>query len=139
MSASHSEVKHNYADRTCKGGKWTGLNIFAMVLGFIFFWPVGLFLLYWIIRGRDVRDIPAAAQEKWMGMRGGELSFAGNFVGSDNVVFAEYQKTQYYRIQEIKDEIRARGKSFAQFRGDAKRRADEEEFKRFMSGLDAEK
>jgi len=46
-------------------GSWTGYNIAAMVLGFVFFWPVGLVILYWIIRGRDVRDLPAAAREKW--------------------------------------------------------------------------
>jgi len=74
-----------------------------------------------------------------MSMRGGDFSSSGSFAGSGNVVFAEYQKTQYYRIQEIKDEIRARSKSFAEFRSNAKRRADEQEFKDFMSGLDAEK
>ena len=52
--------------------------------------------------------------------------------GSDNEIFNEYQQTQYDRISEIKEEIRTRARRFAEFRSDAKRRADEEEFRRFM-------
>ena len=51
---------------------------------------------------------------------------------SDNVVFNEFQQTQYDRIREIRDEIKERSRRFAQFRANAKRRADEEEFNRFM-------
>lgn len=61
-------------------GSWTGYNIAAMVLGFVFFWPVGLVILYWIIRGRDVRDLPAAAREKWSGMFGSSDRRGGNIV-----------------------------------------------------------
>jgi hypothetical protein len=48
-------------------------------------------------------------------------------------VFNTYQNTQYDRIREIKEEIRARAKRFSEFRADVKRRADEEEFNQFMS------
>jgi len=111
-----------------KKGSWTGYNIAAMVLGFVFFWPVGLVILYWIIRGRDVRDLPAAAREKWSEMFGR----SGNR-RSDNIVFEEYQQTQYDRIREIKEEIKERGRRFADFREQAQRRADQEEFSQFMS------
>ncbi len=110
-----------------KRGRWTGLNIGAMVVGFVFFWPFGLVILYWILKGRDVRDLPAALREKWSQLRG------NGFVRSDNVVFNKYQQTQYDRIQEIKDEMASRAKRFADFRADAKRRADEEEFNQFMA------
>lgn len=109
-------------------GSWTGFNIAAMVLGFVFFWPLGLVILYWIIRGRDVRDLPAAAREKW-----GEMFGRGGHRHSDNIVFEEYQQTQYDRIREIKEEIKDRGRRFAEFREDAKRRADQDEFNRFMA------
>jgi len=103
-----------------------------MVIGFVFFWPVGLVILYWIIRGRDVRDLPAAAREKWSQMFG--RSKGGP---SGNIVFEEYQQTQYDRIREIKEEIRERGRRFADFREDAKRRADQEEFNQFMASSPA--
>jgi len=98
-----------------------------MVVGFVFFWPFGLVVLYWILKGHDVRDLPAAMRDKWQQLRG------GNYGRSDNVMFNEYQQTQYDRIKEIKDEIDARGKRFDEFRAAAKRREDEEEFSRFMA------
>jgi len=108
-------------------GSWTGYNIAAMVLGFVFFWPVGLVILYWIIRGRDVRDLPAAAREKWSAFFGSTDRRGGN------IVFEEYQQTQYDRIREIKAEIKERSRRFADFREDAQRRADQEEFNQFMA------
>lgn len=114
----------------CSGG-WTGMNLVAMILGFVVFWPLGLFMVFWICSGRHVRDIPAAAQELWAKVGGGAALRRDG--GSDNVVFNDYQQTQFDRIREIKEEIRTRAERFAAFRADAKRRADEEEFNRFMN------
>jgi len=52
---------------------------------------------------------------------------------TDNVVFNEYQQTQYDRVSEIKEEIKVRAKRFYDYRSDEKRRADAEEFNKFMS------
>ncbi len=112
------------------GGNWSGINIAIMVVSFVFFWPVGLLVLYWILKGRDARDLPAAIREKVQGatgLWGNKHSYSGN------AVFNEFQQTQYDRIREIKDEIKERSNRFKDFRSDAKRRADEEEFNRFMS------
>ena len=117
------------------GGNWSGLNIAAMVFGFILFWPIGLFILFWIITGRSVQELYRWTRKQW-----GKLTENWNdgdgFVTAgrtDNVVFNEYQQTQFDRIREIKDEIKERSSRFADFRANAKRRADEEEFNRFMS------
>ena len=118
-----------------KGGNWSGFNIAAMVLGFIFFWPIGLFICYWIITGRNVKELPQRIREQWSRIIGGWGGGEGFCKGghSDNTIFNEYQQTQYDRIHEIKEEIKARSRRFSDFRSDAKRRADEEEFNRFMS------
>lgn len=110
-----------------KRGRWTGFNIAAMVVGFVFFWPIGLVVLYWILKGRDARDLPAAIRDQWGQFRG------RGYNRSDNVVFNEYQQTQYDRIKEIKDEIDSRATRFHAFRDDVQRRKDEEEFNRFMA------
>lgn len=119
----------------CLRGNWSGFNFAAMVIGFVFFWPVGLLILYWNISGRNVKDLPGAIQEKWSTMAAG--SFCGSiepaYSNSENSVFDEYQQTQYDRITEIKEEIKNRAHSFRNFRKDLKRRADEAEFKEFMS------
>ena len=117
------------------GGKanWSGLNIAAMVLGFVVFWPVGLFILYWMFTGRSVRELPQAIGDTWSTVTSGRHDRNHRGERCDNTVFNQFQQTQYDRIREIKDEIKARSRRFAEFRADAKRRADEEEFNRFMA------
>lgn len=120
----------------CGGrGQWSGFNIAAMVVGFVLFWPVGLVVLGWILSGRHVRDLPAAVRRQWENL---DLSWPGagrrgEFKQSGNSVFEAYQQTQYERIAEIKQEIGERSRRFSEFRADARRRADEEEFRQFMA------
>ena len=110
------------------------MNITGMVLGFILFWPVGLVILFWILSGRNVQDLPAAIKRKWSEKFGGDKSMITNDSDdSGNSVFNTFQQTQYDRISEIKEEIRDRSRRFTEYRADARRRADEEEFNQFMS------
>ena len=138
-ASANGQPNHRSQGRCCggwgKGANWSGINIAAMVVGFVLFWPVGLFVLYWIVTGRDVRELPQWIHHQWsritgMCSRDEGVSKDGR---SDNVVFNEFQQTQHDRIREIREEIRERSRRFAQFRATAKRRADEEEFNRFMA------
>ena len=104
-----------------------------MVLGFILFWPIGLLILYGNIKGVSVKEMPRWFRQKWWKPKG-DAAYAE---GSDNVVFNEYQAIQYDRIREIKEEVKERSRRFNEFRENAKRRADEEEFNRFMSEVPA--
>ena len=115
---------------------WSFTNIAAMVIGFVLFWPIGLFILYWILKGRNVMDMRSHLAEKWHRFKGNDAAEAS---GTDNQIFNEYQQTQFDRIREIKDEIKERARRFADFRSDAKRRADEEEFRRFMDDSPSQK
>ncbi|MEE9322454.1 MAG: DUF2852 domain-containing protein [Granulosicoccus sp.] len=114
-------------------GNWSGVNTAAMVLGFVFFWPIGLMIMFWIMSGRNVRALPGAIRQQWLGFSDRWEGMSCDSVRSGNVVFNDYQNTQYDRIREIKEEIKVRSHRFSTFRSDAKRRADEEEFNRFMS------
>jgi hypothetical protein len=49
-----SPFNHFAKGGCCKKGNWSGMNIAAMVIGFVLFWPIGLVLLYWNISGRDI-------------------------------------------------------------------------------------
>lgn len=139
MSSSNGSTAENSGARSFgfsgkhlgEKGNWSPMNIGAMVVGFVFFWPIGLVLLYWNIKGRDVRDLPGTIKEKWADMRGRKCK--SEAAGSDNSLFNEFQQTQYDRIREIKEEIKERARRFQDFRADAKRRADEEEFNQFMA------
>ncbi len=119
----------------CSKGNWSGINIAAMVIGFVIFWPLGLLILYWNIKGRNVKDLPRAVQQKWSAMVNGSWSpsKSNDSTNGENTVFDEFQQTQYDRIVEIKDEIKNRARSFRDFRSDAKRNEDEAEFQEFMS------
>jgi len=117
---------------------WTTMNIVGLVASFVFFGPLGLAVLFWILSGRNVSEIPGAIARAWTALRNMKDSGEWNFGfaeahGSDNVVFNEYQQTQFDRIQEIREDIRRRRSRFDEFRADVKRRADEDEFRRFMN------
>lgn len=138
MSSSNGATVNQSNDRSwgpCRSGRgrrgnWSSFNIAAMVLSFVFFWPVGLLVLYWILTGRQVQDLPGAIKQKWQELRGGAHGFSDQ---SSNSVFNDFQQTQYDRINEIKHEIKTRSTRFKEFRADAQRRADQEEFNSFMA------
>ncbi|PID61327.1 MAG: hypothetical protein CSB44_07325 [Gammaproteobacteria bacterium] len=114
-------------------GRWTPANIVAMVVGFVLFWPLGLFVLFWVMSGRHVRELPGAIREQWVRFRGDRDMPRFTSIHSDNSVFNEYQQAQMDRIREMRDEVRERSRRFEAFREKAQRRADEEEFNRFMA------
>ena len=135
-TSSHSNVEksNNSSWRCSKGpcrGRWSPINIAAMVFGFILFWPVGMVILFWILSGRNVKDLPNAVHDQWTAFFGNENR--DNDTGSENSVFNAFQQTQYDRIKEIKEEIKTRARRFKEFRANARRRADEEEFNQFMA------
>ncbi len=134
-TANDSHQYRHSNNEYCKKGNWSCMNIAAMVVGFVLFWPVGLFLLFWNISGREVRDLPNAIKEKCAAVFNGSFCRSKKHKDStdSNSVFEEYQQTQHDRITEIKEEIKDRASRFKDFRSDVKRHADESEFKEFMS------
>ncbi len=117
--------------RSCGCGHWSGANIAAMVLGFILFPPLGFVVLLWTILGHPIQELPGWLRDKWnQFFRNGSARADKD---SENIVFNEYQQTQYDRIREIKEEIKRRAEAFRSFRFDAKRRKDQEEFDDFMA------
>ena len=115
----------------CGGGHWSAANITAMVVGFIIFAPLGFVVLVWSILGYPIQDLPNWVREKWNRYVVG--SVARPIKDYENVVFKDYQQTQYDRIREIKEEIRKRAEAFGNFRANAQRRKDQQEFDDFMA------
>jgi len=139
MSASTTSTidRSRRANGSCRAGRanWSGINIAAMVFGFVFFWPVGLFVLYWILTGREVLDLPAAMPSMLSRIK---ETFGGSGaedqrIQSGNSIFNDFQQTQHDRIREIKEEIRERSRRFKEFRAAASRQADQNEFDAFMA------
>jgi hypothetical protein len=131
MSEVTSSVSTKCSDR------WTPVNIAGVVAGFVFMGPFGLLVLFWVLSGRDISQIPTAMRGAyhWVrGMKNGkDWSFnLAEHQTTDNVVFNEYQQTQVDRIKEIREDMNRRRAQFEAFRANVKRRADEDEFRRFM-------
>lgn len=123
--------KETHKARGCGGGHWSTANIASMVLGFIVFAPLGFVILVWSILGNPVQELPGWIRSQWSRfVRGGRGKGVN---GEENEIFNEYQQTQHDRIREIKDEIRRRAEAFREFRANAQRRKDQQEFDEFMA------
>lgn len=125
------------AARLCSRGRWTGLNIVLMIIGFAVFWPLGLAMLAWILWGDQ---IGAKAEE----MRDQFRSFgerATNFGESrgfgfqgrtGNAAFDEYRTQELKRLDEERRKLEAMRAEFESFVAELRRVKDQEEFDRFM-------
>lgn len=127
LGNSDSSVKQRSKAGT--SSNWSTINVAAMVGSFMVFWPLGLFMVYWICTGRNALELPDIVRG-WVQRFKGQSVSAG---GSDNAIFNEYQQTQYDRIREIKEEIQERSKRFYSFREEQNRKKDQDEFNLFMT------
>lgn len=134
MTSSHySTIENNpgHAPRSSGRGHWSVANITVMILGFIFFAPLGFVVLVWTLLGHPIQELPAWVRKQWRRFSGSSIVATED--STDNTVFNEYQQTQYDRIREIKEEIRNRAEAFRAYRENLKRRQDQQEFEDFMS------
>ena len=92
----------------CGGfARWTPIELLAMILGFIVFWPIGLAVLafkIWQRKSGYQGDLGAAAQEKWREARN---AFSGPWSGrggpwraSGNMAFDEWRAAEIARLEE---------------------------------------
>ena len=103
--------------------------IVAMILGFIFAWPIGLGLLAYMIWSKRMFNRHCAQKTERGGpwsRHGGPMSFGGPFRSSGNAAFDAYKSDTIRRLQEEQDAFEA----FLQRLRDAK---DKSEFDSFMS------
>ena len=108
--------------------KWTPFHIVSIIVGFILFWPLGLFLLIWVGMGREISELPGIIHTSCLKM----AAWIRLQSHSGNRVFDEFQQTQLDRIDEIKAEIRERRNAFQKFKEERDRKAEEKEFEEFM-------
>lgn len=117
-------------DTEKKRGNWTPVNIISVILGIVIFWPVGLFLLVWVLMDRDVVEIG-----HWIAKESRSLLAKlkiGTPSASGNRVFDEYQQTQLDRVTEIKKEVKERKQAFDNYKAERDRDIEKSEFEDFM-------
>jgi hypothetical protein len=128
--------------RACFGSRWTAVELVAMILGFIVFWPIGLAILafkVWQRKSGYPGDLTSVAQEKWREARsalhagpwGGAPGFTGRSTG--NLAFDEWRAAEIARLDQERRKLEEAHREFATFVENIRRAKDREEFERFMN------
>ncbi|MDI9846872.1 DUF2852 domain-containing protein [Rhodoblastus sp. 17X3] len=122
--------------------RWRPMELAAMILGFVLFWPIGLAILGWKMyqaKTRYAGDFGQFAQEKWGGFerRSGLGAMAREFSGrpgaSGNSAFDEWRKAELERLEEERRKIYEAEKAFYDYQEGLRQAKDREEFERFMA------
>jgi Protein of unknown function (DUF2852) len=132
----------------CAGSRWTPVELIAMVLGFMIFWPIGLAILgfkYWQRKtnGPDLQTVAAGAYRNARSAMGG---FSGNsprpwantwsrgFTSSTgNQAFDQWKSAELDRLEEERRRLDSAHREFAEWLDTVRKAKDREEFDRFMS------
>jgi hypothetical protein len=142
------------------GAHWRPLEIVAIILGFMLFWPVGLAILalkFWQMKSRHAGDLTSFAQQKaedvrfacrawqprdwnvardWNVMRGwgGQGGPAGgwNPRRTGNHAFDEWRAAELARLEEERRKLEDAEREFTEHIEELRRARDREEFERFM-------
>lgn len=107
------------------GSKWTPVNITAMVVGFVLFWPIGLIILFYILNGGDMGHLFNRAKDKVKESMSGSSMHAG-YSSTGNSAFDAYREETLKRLREEQEE-------FAGFMARLQKARDKAEFDQFMS------
>jgi len=136
------------------GAPWKPVEILAMVLGFVVFWPIGVAVLgwkFWQKKSGYPGDIISFVREKWEKWeksrnwanwaRGGERwGFAARnwaasgfgMASTGNRAFDEWRASELARLEEERQKLVAAEREFAEFMENLRHARDREEFERFM-------
>ena len=124
--------------------QWSPVTIALMVLGFIFFWPVGLVVLGYILWGERFggsaekaqayfnkgRDWCAPNRSRHHGF-GRHNHYAQS--SSGNGAFDDYRAEQFRRLEEERARLDAEIEAFHEYMANLNKAKDREEFDRFMN------
>jgi hypothetical protein len=117
------------------------VEILAMFLGFIVFWPIGLAVLgwkFWQKKSGYPGDIMSFGREKWANWANWSRGVSywpasGSAMGSTgNRAFDEWRTSELARLEEERQKLVAAEREFAQFLENLRHARDREEFERFM-------
>ncbi|MCE4222355.1 DUF2852 domain-containing protein [Methylobacterium sp. C25] len=156
---SHSHPERSSVNTTSASSPWSGarachggpfprrsLEIGAIVIGFIYWWPAALAYVAWKIAGYpalgQMREFAQTGSWKF-GSAGGTSRFAKAFEaakdrgvyrsGTGNSAFDEYRKAELERLEARRRALQEESRAFAQFVEELKRAKDREQFDAYMA------
>jgi len=113
------------------------LELVAMILGFIFFWPVGLAILVFKLCGGELPRFagpPWRGEPWWNGPWRNPSSAWSGWQGprSGNQAFEDYKRATLERLEAERRKLAEEERAFADFLRELRNARDREEFDRFM-------
>lgn len=111
-------------------GRWWNLGKIAfvgMILGFVFFWPIGLAILLYNFWSRKGQPMPIF---QMMERAFDRAPFATASTG--NMAFDDWRRAELERIERERQKLVDAEREFATFSDELRRARDREEFERFM-------
>jgi hypothetical protein len=132
------------------GRGWRPFEIFAMVFGFIVFWPIGLAIVLFKVWQRKfgfegdlfafAQDRAADLQARWQDATGQSprRSVGGGWRGpgfmrsSGNVAFDDWRENELARLEEERRKLAEAEREFAEHIDELRRARDRDEFESFM-------
>jgi hypothetical protein len=120
------------------------VELVAMILGFVFFWPIGLAILVFKLcggqfprfAGAEWQDGPWASGSSWARNFWGGSTSSGwqGWSGSrgSNEAFEDYKRSTLERLEAERRKLAEEERAFADFLRELRRARDREEFDRFM-------
>ena len=156
MSVYHGTIdgsQDNRFARRCRSARWRPLELLAMILGFVVFWPIGLTILFlkvWQKReGRPDQDLVSFVQEQgaemrarcsagWNNVEHTQRDWRPGFGGfgprpTGNSAFDDWRNAELARLEEERQKLVQAERDFAEHLEKLRRARDREEFERFMS------
>ncbi|MGU3667258.1 DUF2852 domain-containing protein [Methylobacterium sp. A49B] len=130
--------------RLCRSGPFPrrSLEIGAIVVGFIYWWPIGLALVAWKFAGypafAELRDQARRAVSDFEASRPASR-FARAFEAANrrdstgNAAFDAYRRAELDRLEAQRRALEEESRAFAEFVEELKRAKDREQFDAFMA------
>jgi hypothetical protein len=129
-----------YGGTACRG-RWSPVEIAAMVVGFMIFWPIGLAILLakvWQKSNGAEGDVFSFVRERAQEAKRNvfadcETARAGAFWGSSgNVAFDEWRESELRRLEEERRKLLDAEREFSDHISELRRARDRDEFESFM-------
>ncbi len=125
---------------------WTSLNILLMIVGFVVFWPIGLFMLAYMIWGDEwgldlsdwgnvkerANSAANTASEKIKTAFDG-TAYSSRNESSGNSAFDEWRRNELKRLDEERRKLEESRREFDKYVQELRRARDREEFEKFKS------
>lgn len=130
---TNSNSRRNRRERSSRSV--SGIYIAAMVVGFVFFWPIGLAMLAWALWRDQIKANPMV-QKFMQGSMPTPPSMPnlGGLMGrkSSNTALAEYLEQEQSRLKAEQHKLDELVKAFEAFKQAERQTADQRDFEEFL-------